>query len=243
MLIINADDWGKNQLTTDRSLTCFKTNRITSASAMVFMADSERATQLALENNFDTGLHLNFNHKFDGNVTSPKLKAYHQSIASFISKNKYCVLIYHPLLTRQFDYVYKAQYDEYIRLYNKEPTHIDGHQHLHLCLNMILGNVIPPGFKIRKNFTFFKGEKSFLNIYYRKIIDKQISKRYICADYFFDISPVYKLQRFIQIITLSKLHNVELMVHPERPEEYRFLMGNQYQQIIFDIKTGNYSTL
>ena len=138
MLIINADDWGKNKLTTERSLSCYKNGRITSGSAMMFMADSERASELALENNFNIGLHLNFNLKYDGNVKSLRLKEYHQSIASFLSKNKYFVLIYNPLLKRQFDYVYKAQYEEYWRLYNQVPPHIDGHQHLHLCMNMII---------------------------------------------------------------------------------------------------------
>src|SRR5579863_5715924 len=59
LLIINADDWGVNREATDRTLDCVLRKTVSSASAMVFMEDSERAAQLALEAGVDTGLHLN----------------------------------------------------------------------------------------------------------------------------------------------------------------------------------------
>ena len=64
MLIINADDWGRSVAETDAALRCYKEGRITSVSAMVFMEDSERAAELAKENELDVGLHLNFTDKF-----------------------------------------------------------------------------------------------------------------------------------------------------------------------------------
>jgi len=60
MLIINADDWGRSRTETDAALQCYEKGRITSASAMVFMEDSERAADIAKENQVDVGLHLNF---------------------------------------------------------------------------------------------------------------------------------------------------------------------------------------
>ena len=67
MLIINADDWGRSLAETDAALECYKAGRITSASAMVFMGDSERAAELAKENKLDVGLHLNFTDRFTAN--------------------------------------------------------------------------------------------------------------------------------------------------------------------------------
>ena len=64
MLIINADDWGRSVAETDAALRCYKGGRITSVSAMVFMEDSERAAELAKENELDVGLHLNFTDEF-----------------------------------------------------------------------------------------------------------------------------------------------------------------------------------
>jgi predicted glycoside hydrolase/deacetylase ChbG (UPF0249 family) len=60
MVIINADDFGRSRLVTDRILSCYKQGSITSTSAMVFMEDSQRAVDLAKEYSIDVGLHLNF---------------------------------------------------------------------------------------------------------------------------------------------------------------------------------------
>ena len=42
-LIINADDWGRDDRTTNRILEYFQRRVLSSASGMVFMEDSERA--------------------------------------------------------------------------------------------------------------------------------------------------------------------------------------------------------
>ena len=53
MLIINADDFGRSVGETNAALECYIAGRITSVSAMVFMADSERAAELALSRRSD----------------------------------------------------------------------------------------------------------------------------------------------------------------------------------------------
>ena len=63
-LIVNADDWGRDQVTTDRTLDCFVCGALSSVSAMVFMEDSERAAAVALERGIDAGLHLNLSTRF-----------------------------------------------------------------------------------------------------------------------------------------------------------------------------------
>lgn len=243
MLIVNADDFGSSELATNNILTCYKNNRITSVSAMMFMADSERSADLALEYNLTVGLHLNFTHKFDGCAGPERLSEYQQRIALFLSKGKFPFLLYNPFLKAQFDYVYKAQYDEFTRLYNKEPIHIDGHCHMHLCMNMIIDKIIPEGFKIRRNFTFTCFEKNPLNILYRYLVDKWLVHRYICTDFFFSISPVTQLLRLREIINLAKLSNVELMVHPEKSEEYTFLLCEEFLQLTSGISMGTYAAL
>lgn len=242
-MIINADDWGKNSVTTDRILLCYKNDRVTSASAMVFMADSERASRLAFENQMEIGLHLNFTLEFDGKVGSPKLKEHHQSVAAFLSKNKYSALVYNPRLRRQVDYIFNTQYTEFLRLYAHEPTHFDGHQHQHLWMNLIIDKVIPPGAKIRRNHFFFKGERSRFNRFYRILVDKWLLSNYQCTDYFFDLTPLENRQRLHKIVSLAHSAKVELMVHPERPEENSFLMSDHFLQMILSTRTGSYSAV
>jgi len=237
MLIVNADDWGMNKCATDKSLSCFNNGRVTSASAMVFMNDSERAAELAFENNLNVGLHLNFTSKFSSSVRSPKLLEYHEKIAAFLLKNKYLFILYNPFLQNYFEYVYKAQFEEYVRLYKRNPPHIDGHHHMHLCMNMLITNLIPKGSKIRRNFTFSHNEKGLFKWLYRYLIDSWLKKRYICTDFLFNISPI-KIQRLQNIIKLSISADVELEVHPEITEEYNFLMGNKYFRITSGTRIG-----
>jgi len=243
MIIINADDLGRNKISTDNSLICFKNNRITSASAMVFMADSQRAAELALENGLNTGLHLNFTLKFDGDSISSKLLERQQCIVSFLRRSKYRPIFYNPFLKRDFEYVYNAQYEDYVRLYNKIPSHIDGHHHMHLCTNMIIDRLISEGSKVRRSFTFSAGEKMFLNRFYRNIVDSLLKSRYTCTDLFFCFSQNQSTERLLYIVMLAKYQIVEVMVHPERKKEFECLMSNEYFNLISLVQTGNYSML
>jgi chitin disaccharide deacetylase len=243
MLIINADDWGRNRTSTDNSMLCFKKGSITSASAMVFMADSIRAAELAHELGLDTGLHLNFTLEFDGNFNKSKLMECQQRIVSFLRRSKYHSLFYNPWLRKDFEYVYHAQYEEFGRLYNKQPTHIDGHHHIHLCTNMLVDGLIPRGSKVRRSFTFSPGEKNIFNIFYRSIVDLILKHRYICTDYFYGFTPYQGTERLQYIAKLSQSSNVELMVHPERQAEYSYLISEEYIQLISQSFRGSYVSM
>jgi predicted glycoside hydrolase/deacetylase ChbG (UPF0249 family) len=243
MIIINADDWGRNRTSTNNSLICFSKGRITSASAMVFMEDSERAAELALEYNIDVGLHLNFTHKFDGNLNSNKLIECQQHISSFLRRSKYCSLLYNPLLKRDFEYSYNAQYEDFVRLYNKEPTHIDGHHHMHLCSNMLFSKLIPKCSKVRRSFSFATGEKSMINRLYRSFVNRWLKRRHKCTDFFFSIASIRGSDRLRRIVELSLTHSVELMVHPENPDEYDYVLSAEFLQMIKGIKRDSYAVL
>src|SRR6266496_591976 len=155
MLIINADDWGRSVRETDAAFRCYKKGRVTSVSAMVFMADSERAAELAKEDNLEVGLHLNFTEKFTAPGITTTLANYHNRIVRFLTRNRYSQVLYNPFLRREFSYSYQAQADEFARLFGKAPSHIDGHHHMHLCGNLLFSNVIPAGMKMRRNFSFW----------------------------------------------------------------------------------------
>jgi chitin disaccharide deacetylase len=243
MLIVNADDWGRNTTSTDNSMVCFKNGRITSVSAMVFMEDSQRAAALALKHGLDAGLHLNFTTKFNQNITSSKLVECQQRIAAFLQKNRYYFLLYNPVLKTDFRYVFSAQYEEYIRLYHQKPTHIDGHHHMHLCTNVLFQRLIPRGSKVRRNFSFTSKEKGTVNRSYRFLVDRWLQRSYQCTDFFFSIVPMHTSHRLRGIVELSLAHNVELMVHPEKQDECNYLLSTEYMEMIRNKKIGPYKVL
>lgn len=185
ILIINADDWGRNIETTDRILECVQRGSVSSASAMVFMEDSERAAALARERGVDVGLHLNFTTPFSPAVASRRLTEYHQRVSRFLMRNRLSQVVYHPGLASSFQYVVAAQLEEFRRIYGEEPRRLDGHHHMHLCANVLLGGLLPTGTIARRNFSFQPGEKSGVNRLYRAAIDRILARRHRFTDFFF----------------------------------------------------------
>jgi predicted glycoside hydrolase/deacetylase ChbG (UPF0249 family) len=243
MLIVNADDLGRSKAETDAVILCHAKGRITSTSAMVFMVDSERASEAASDARIDVGLHVNFSEEFSGGSVPTELRKAHDQIRRFITAHKYALLIFNPLLMRQFEFVFAAQLAEFTRLYGRSPSHLDGHQHLHLATNMLVQRVLPTGVKVRRSFSFRRQEKSFVNRWYRSAVDRSLMHRYRVTDYFFSLSDHLALDKFERVICLARQANVELMVHPQRPAEHAFLMSDAYIEALARVRLAGYDAL
>lgn len=242
MLIINADDWGRTTAETDVALACQQLGRVTSVSAMVFMDDSVRAAELALEYGVDVGLHLNLSQRY----TRPPVSSVAETqdrVVRFMTRSKYALLLYQPTLRRSFSEVYLAQAEEFMRLYGQPPSHVDGHQHRHLCANMLIDPIIPRGVKVRRNFSFWPGEKSSLNRIYRNLVDRWLARRYGLTDFFFSLGQCLKGNRLTRVAELAKSANVELMTHPIHSEEYDYLVSTKYSELLSGLDKGSYAHL
>ena len=242
MLIINADDWGRSVVETDAALKCYRERRITSVSAMVLMQDSKRAARLAKDYELDdVGLHLNFSEEFTDKSCSETLKEHHGRIVRFLKRGKYAQLLYNPFLRKAFAYCYHAQVEEFVRLFEKSPSHIDGHHHMHLCANLLFSDIIPAGTKMRRNFSFWPGEKSMLNRTYRWLVDRWLACRYRLTDYFFDLTQCIQGKKLDRVAALAKSSNVELMTHPIVNEEEEYLMSDEFKVILQRLSIGGYA--
>jgi len=231
MLLVNADDFGLSGDSTDRAISCYQSFRIHSASAMVFMEDSERAADLAARCGMQVGLHLNLIQPFTLRQIDDTLRQHHQAVTGYLSARKLNQLLFNPFLSTAFEYVFRAQWEEFCRLYGSPPSRLDGHHHMHLCMNMILSRIVPRGLRLRRNFTFGPGQKSWLNRAYRSAIDRHLASRFQCTDSFFSVEPI-DAERLRRIVAMSRSSDVELMVHPERDEEYSFLMSGEWKELI-----------
>lgn len=235
-VIVNADDWGRDGTTTDRTLDCFRSGAISSVSAMVFMADSQRAANIARSHTIDAGLHLNFTTPYSAPNCPLRLKEHQQEIAGSLTAHRLANALFHPRLTTSFEYVVKTQLEEYERLYGAAPTRLDGHHHMHLCANVLCQKLLPKGSIVRRNLTFERGEKTWLNRFYRRMQDARLARRHRVARYFFDLKPVAPAARLRQIFELGKRFNVEVETHPIRDEEYGFLVSGELQRCAGDVK-------
>ena len=229
-VIINADDWGIRAATTDRILHCLLRRLISSASAMVFMADSERAADLSRQHNVDTGLHLNLTSPFTAARLPTALVVHQERVARFLRKGRLAPMVFHPLLASSFEYAVKTQLDEFSRLYCAQPNRVDGHHHAHLCANVLAQKLIPAGIIVRRNFTFYAGEKGALNRFYRRIVDGNIARRFRIADFFFNLVPIEDL-RLREMLEAARHANVEIECHPGLDPEYAFLTQGRLQEL------------
>jgi predicted glycoside hydrolase/deacetylase ChbG (UPF0249 family) len=243
MIIVNADDFGRSRSETDAALSCYKEGRITSASAMVFMEDSCRAAECARATGIDVGLHVNLSQPFTGQVKVRRLQECHDRVAQFLTGNRYSLLVYHPALRAQFQYVYDAQLEEFTRLYGRHPSHIDGHLHEHLSTNMLLDKIIPAGEKVRRSFSFWPGEKGVVNRAYRGLIDRSLARRYRVTDFFFSLQRCLQNDGLPRVFELSKVAIVELMTHPADPAEYVYLMSDDYVVALHQVEMRTYGSL
>jgi chitin disaccharide deacetylase len=223
-LIINADDWGGSSEVTDRILDCVLARVVSSASAMVFMEDSERAATLALEHNVDTGLHLNLTTPFESSACPPVLKENQLKITAYLRGGRLNRAFYNTRLAGTFEYVVKAQLDEYARLYRKPLRRADGHHHMHLCANVQRQGLLPEGIIVRRNFSLSKGEKSVINRIYRDWQDRRIAQRHRISDFFFSLPPTDVPSRLEKIFALATESTVEVETHPVNQAEFEFLM-------------------
>ena len=235
-LIVNADDWGRDRETTDRTLDCICCGTVSSVSAMMFMEDSERAAAIARDNKIDSGLHLNFTSPFSASGTSSQLVAHQNRLSKYLLRHRFSQVVFHPGLSRSFEYVVRTQRDEFNRLYGKEPERLDGHHHMHLCANVIFDRLLPPGTMVRRSFSFRTDEKHGINRLYRGLINRALAKRHRLTDYFFSLLPVQPQSRFEEIRSLARRSVVEVETHPVNPEEYRFLKSHEVLSLTDDLQ-------
>lgn len=227
LLIINADDWGKDVETTERSLECILGGTVSSVSALVFMEDSERAARKACERRIDVGLHLNFTAPFSAAASPKRLLEHQQYLTQYLRGHKLARIVYHPGLSNSFGYVIAAQLEEFNRLYGAEPNRIDGHHHMHLCMNVLRGGFLPPGIIVRRNFSFQPGEKSLINRLYRRFVDLMLVRRYHITDFLFSLLPLEPAGRLERIFSLARQFIVEVETHPINLPEYKFLIEGE----------------
>jgi hypothetical protein len=242
-LIVNADDWGRDLPTSNRTLECVSRGVVSSVSAMVFMQDSERAADLAREHGVDAGLHLNFTLRYNGSQVPHRLLEHQEKVARFASSHWWAPVVFHPGLVTSFEYVSRAQQEEYERLYGFPANRMDGHHHMHLCANVIFQKLIPAGTIVRRNFTFRPGEKGYFNRLYRRWQDRLLARRHRLADLLFDLHTLNEGGRLARITELATHFDVELEAHPMKEEEYRFLVDGELTSLADKVEVARGYTL
>jgi predicted glycoside hydrolase/deacetylase ChbG (UPF0249 family) len=246
MLIVNADDWGHDEATTDAIRTVHAAGRISSATAMVHMADSRRAAGLAGEAAIPLGLHLNLMEPYTdpgvaAEVARPQRWAVGRYQASFASR-----WLPGPRLFATARDCVGEQLGEFRRLYGSGPTHVDGHQHGHLSTPALWGLARRGRPPVRSSFTFRPGEKPPYNRALRFGLNRAIGAAFPSTQRFYsirDLHPRLGGSGLAAALAEADRRDVEIMVHPGIADEYEILMGSEWAGMIAGSRLGSFAEL
>lgn len=246
MLIVNADDWGYDLSTTEAIARAFQAGRITSATAMIFMRDSERAAPLASRESMPVGLHLNLMEAYSATDIPEEARVRQQQVVAAFRASQRCRWLPSRKLSSLVQRCVADQLNGFAQLYATAPTHIDGHQHGHLSTPVLRALSRDRRRAVRSSFTFRAGEKSLLNRALRFALNNQINARFRSTRKFYSIRTLHpRLGGYGLEDALAEAHvqDVEIMVHPGWSDELELLMSDQWRTLLAGVPLGSFRDL
>jgi predicted glycoside hydrolase/deacetylase ChbG (UPF0249 family) len=246
LLIVNADDLGHDTDATDRTIECFRAGCITSASAMVFMADSDRASALVREAGLPVGLHINLSEDFTDPKAPPEVRERQGSLARRFGGDRGRQLLrwlYDPRIRADVEACISDQLARFSELYDEPPTHVDGHQHVHLCPNVFLARSLPAGIRMRGTLGAYPLDRSPLALA-RTLRQRWIARRFRSPDHVVDIADVDPRRpdaRRRAWLDLTDGATLEVMAHPGFGHEHECLVSPEWDEALRGRPLGSYA--
>jgi predicted glycoside hydrolase/deacetylase ChbG (UPF0249 family) len=242
LLIVNADDFGGNRLATERILECFETGAITSTTAMVYMRDSEHAAAIARKRELAVGLHLNLTQPFESDAVPEDVRRRQRYVSAHLSERRQRYL-FDPRLFREVRLCIEDQLLRFVELFERQPTHLDGHNHGHLGLAALMA--LPRGLAVR---TAESGVGSgAVGRLVRCARHRLIARRQRTTDYFFAMDRLQRERLAAPagepLLELAREASVEIMTHPDRDRDYRLLGSEEWLRALRSLPTGSFAQL
>lgn len=233
-LIVNADDWGLEPAVTDQIALCFKRGAISSTTAMVWMADSERAADIAREGALPVGLHLNLDTRFEGKAVPRGVRDDLERIRHWFGNPRRPALLYNPsrAFQRRVDRCIAAQLEQFRIQYRRDPTHVDGHHHLHLAWNVLFSPALQRGLRVRA--TQWRRPSAPGVVLIRRIRMWMLRHKFVAPDRFYDIREIHPVWggRGLEVLEEARVCTVEVMVHPGFAGETGVLLSAEWIRAI-----------
>jgi predicted glycoside hydrolase/deacetylase ChbG (UPF0249 family) len=243
-LIVNADDFGLRPDVTDAILEMFGTRRITSATAMVFMQDTTRAAALAREHGLPLGLHLNLTSVFSDPAAPSGARSRQARIARYFSR-RVTRHAYDPRMTRVVADCVRDQLEAFLAAFGREPTHFDGHQHIHVCPTVAVSRPLAAIRKARPAYTFARDERGSLKRAFHAAQNGLLRRRFRTPTAFLGLEDVHPDLggKGLQRLAIARHDPMEIMTHPPRPAQRAALLGSAWGDVLKGYHTGTYEEL
>jgi len=240
MLIVNADDFGGHSLATDRILACFDRGAVTSATAMVHMVDSERAAELARERDLPIGLHLNLTEPFNGADVPAAARERQRRVVDLLGDVRANRFALRTDMLREVAAAVDDQLTRFRLTFDREPTHIDGHQHVHLSPTVLLS--LPRGLRVRPG----RECEGRLGRPLRRLRTAVLDWRHGTVRRMYALESLHPQlggHGLDEAFRLSKVMTVEIGVHPHRRGDWRVLCTEDWTRRLASVSSGSYAGL
>jgi predicted glycoside hydrolase/deacetylase ChbG (UPF0249 family) len=245
LLIVNADDLGADTIATDRTLECFGAGAITSATAMMFMRDSERGARLAQEAGLPVGLHLNLTQRYDGDGVPAPVARRQDRVVRFMADPRRRRLGLAPHLAAAERGAIRDQLACFRALYGGEPTHLDGHNHIHL--NPTVFACLPKGIAIRPAHDIESPSRlGRLGRLPQRLRHALLAGWHPTVDHFLPVvrlHPAFGGSGLERALALADRESVELMVHPAEARVFSVLREPAWPSLLTGHRLGSYADL
>jgi chitin disaccharide deacetylase len=246
LLIINADDWGADRKATDAIAACFHRGAITSTTAMVWMSDSGRGASLAAEHGAAVGLHVNLDTPFTAPDVPAAARRDHDALRRHFASATLRRWSYSPSarIRELVASSLAAQLEEFQRLYERPPTHVDSHHHLlETSPDAFLSRSLGRGLKVR-NAHWPQGSLAReIKVNWRRAV---VRRRFITTDEFADLRAVHPAlggEGLDRLLSASTERSVELMVHPGFDDELPILLSEEWRAQLDGRPLGSFAAL
>jgi len=245
ILIVNADDFGRDEQATDRTLAAFREGRLSSATAMVNMDDSERAAQLAREAGLPVGLHVNLTDPFTA-AEVPAGARERQLLACRLFAGRRFRLrswSYDPRVQSKVDSAVADQVERFEALFGARPDHLDGHKHVHSCPNVALAAPLKPIRCMRNGLRAWPSGRGVAGTL-RALRRVLTYRRFVTTRYFFDIDKLFRDRDTMAArVGVASETSVEVMVHPGFPHERESLSSRCWANALEGLRLGGFGEL
>jgi chitin disaccharide deacetylase len=246
LLIVNADDLGLGQAETDAILDCFERGAITSTTALMWMPDSVRAAELALAAGVPVGLHLNLIEPFAAPDVPAGVAETQLRVVQRLRSRRAATQLYHPTWARDFEQCIADQLARFKELYGRAPTHVDGHQHMHLAFNALFAHALRPVGKCRRPVNRTALESPLRKRAARALVDRLLRVRFATTDWCMSIRPLHPAlggSGLTDALRRAQHGSLELLVHPGYADERAVLHSPEWGVLLAPHRLGSFEDL
>jgi chitin disaccharide deacetylase len=246
LLIVNADDLGLSQTDTDGIIAAFAAGGISSATAMMWMTDSRRAATLTRDSALPVGLHLNLTEAYTALDVPADVAATQRRVAARIAAAGTLAYLYRPDWADDFRRCIADQLWEFVELYGRPPTHVDGHRHMHLLPNAMFAGPLGSVLRCRRPVNRTRAESVAVKHATRRVLFELVRRRFVTTRWCVSIralDPALGGDGVRAGLARASGASVEVIVHPGWEDESDVVHDSAWRGALAEHRIGSFADL